>query len=212
MTIKKWKYLLRPEKQLYWRISLLVFWKCLIKKWSGKYNFYAPMMYLLVPNAVFQAEHKRFPNCSKTKSTSENEVMKPISDRKSLKIHLRRRQRRKKAHYSLAAVSTPPSPQGVLRTCTRWDVQIWKAQRSDILSKETNFHNYLLSLTLCSTKAAGLFLVLKCFVENIAQNHLDFQHVSIEYSEVWYNLKSKHLNLLKAAPLTKGKIWLPCLV
>lgn len=38
---------------------------------------------------------------------SENEVTKPISDRKSaLKIHLRGCQRRKEPHDSLAAVST----------------------------------------------------------------------------------------------------------
>lgn len=67
------------------------------------------MMYLPVPHAVFQVEHG-FLNCSKTKSTSENEVMKPISDRKSaLKIHLRRYQRRKEPHDSLAGLSAPPS-------------------------------------------------------------------------------------------------------
>lgn len=72
------------------------------------------MMYLLDPNAVFQIEHKHF-NWSKTKSTSENEVMKSISDRKSLKIHLRRYQRRKEPRDSLAAVSTPPSS----KMCTK---------------------------------------------------------------------------------------------
>lgn len=35
-TIKKLKYLFRPEKQLYWKMYLLVFWKRLIKKGFGK--------------------------------------------------------------------------------------------------------------------------------------------------------------------------------
>lgn len=128
------------------------------------------MMYLLVPDAVFQAEHKRFPNCSKPKSTSEDEVMKPISDSKITSNSSEEMSKEKRTSRFSCSCQHPtfiskvhggPAAGEVCKSGSH-------AQRSDILSKESNFHNYLLSLTLCSTKAAGLFLVLKCYEENIA--------------------------------------------